>query len=611
MSQQLPSYPQQHRARLTSLTPVKGLLGASKVPSSPFVPEPAALAPAAAPRRIDSQWTMLSSLAALWIKLALVRTFRPARLEAAGHEAALRLASFEGFWFDLAQWLARRHGFFPTPVAAQIVRHCVPAPALTLAEIETAVREDFGYSMQQMFARFDAHPVRVGRYADTYRAVLRLEKIEVDVRVQRPGLKARLQRDLSVLKIVSAFITRIKGRRPSLFNDVIASYAERLPALTDLRYEASAMRRMRQSLDEHKVAVPKLFRHHVGRLVLVQEHVDAPTLQQFLEWRAGEPAAAATWLRANDIDLDLTGRRVFRSMLRQICEDNFFNRNMVPSNIILLRGSRFGLLSCEATAALDKRFLNIFNMSMAALANDAYEKFVDTLFLVSDLGGVRAELVRMVRAHAARAQLDTLEHGEKSLSVLTARVAEVLSSNGIVLDAQMLKLIEAMGNADQVVSLCCPRINQRAELARYAKKASARKLKQVLAGGIKKAVADIVTPLSEMVRFETASVRKKAQTFRASAGKLAYVGATVAKWVGRGLLAGAVYGVWVYLHQHHIDVVAPFHGTAASDFAQDVAFLPMSTWILIFVSLVALVSVTRDIARRLRQEEAAGVRSAA
>jgi ubiquinone biosynthesis protein len=615
MSQQLPSHHPQHGARMTSLTPVKGLLGKSRRPSPPTLPMAAALAPVAGVRGIESRWALLRGLAGIWFKLTFVRLVRPAQLDATGRAVATRLASFDGFWPDLAQLLARCHGFFPSAVSAQIASHCHPSPALTLAEVDAAVRQDFGLSIPQLFVRFDAIPVRVGRYADTYRARLRIEQVEVDVRVQRPGLRPRLERDLAVLKIISAFMARIKGRRQTLFNDVIGGYAERVPALSDLRYEASAMRRMRDSLEEHKVAVPKLFRRHVGRQVLVQEHFAAPTLQQWLDWRAHDPVAAGAWLRTNDIDLDLVGRRVFRSILRQICEDNFFNRNMVPSNIVLLRDSRFGLLSCEATASLDKRFLNIFNMSMAALANDAYEKFVDTLFLlctslpVSDLGAVRSELVRMVRAHAARAQLDTLDHREKSLSLLTARIATVLSSNGIVLDAQMLKLIEAMGNADQVVSLCCPRINQRTELTRYAKKASARKLSEVFSGGIKKAVSDIVTPLSEMVRFETASVRKKAQSFRASAGKMAYVGATVAKWAGRGLIAAAVYGVWVYLHQHHIDVLAPFHATAASEHAQNVEHLQVSTWILIFVGLAALVPATRAIARRLGQEEAAVIRS--
>ena len=615
MSQQLLSCPEQHGVRLTSLTPIKGLISASKVPSFSFTQDYVPSATEPLPRLIDSQWTVLYSLGMLWLKLSILRIFCPARLEIVGREVALRLASFEGYWFDLGQLLARSHGFFPAPVAVQIVRHCAPAPALTLAEIEVAVREDFGYSVQQMFLRFDTRPVRVGRYADTYRALLRVEKIEVDVRVQRPGLKTRLQRDLRVLRIVSALLERLKGRRQALLNDIIAGYVERLPALTDLRYEASAMRRMRQSLNKHNVAVPKLFRHHVGRQVLVQEHVEAPTLKQFLAWRAREPVAAALWLRVNDIDLELIGRRVFRSILCQICEDNFFNRDMLPSNIVLLRRSRFGLLSCEATASLDKRFLNIFNMSMAALANNAYEKFVDTLFLlcdslpVSNLGEVRAELIRMVREHVARAQLDTVDHVEKSLSVLTARVADVLSKNGIVLDAQILKLIEAIGSADQVVSLCCPLINQQAELARFAKKASARKLKQVLSGGIKKVVVDIVTPLSEMVRFETASVRKKAQTFRASASKLAYAFATVGKWVARGLLITAVYAVWVYLHQHHFDLLAPLHATAASQHAQGVKTFAVSTWILVFISLAALFSATRAIAHRLGQEEAAFVRS--
>ena len=53
-----------------------------------------------------------------------------------------------------------------------------------------------------------------------------------------------------------------------------------MPSLLDLRYEASSLRRMRQTLRHHKIHVPRLFREHACKRVIVYEHVEAPTLQE-------------------------------------------------------------------------------------------------------------------------------------------------------------------------------------------------------------------------------------------------------------------------------------------------------------------------------------------
>ncbi|MDM5177617.1 AarF/UbiB family protein [Massilia sp. DJPM01] len=609
MSQQAPTHAASPAARPVLRTRATWLLDSGKLPSV-FPASPPALGASAAPAHtVHSHGTVIFGLLRLWLRYRVARLLRPAQLGASGDAIGLRLALYQGFWFDLLQRSAQPQGPFPAAMRAHLLRHARPAPSMTLADIDALVLGDLGTPLAALFSRFDPQPVRVGNYTETYRATLRREEVEVEVRIQRAHLAPRLQRDLRILKLIARLQHRVKGPRRTLFDDIIDGYAERLPALLDLRYEASARRRMRSTLREHKVYVPRLFRAYTSKHILVHEHIAAPSVQELIDLRARDPQAAQGWLRMNGIELDVAGRRVYHSLLRQICEDDFFNQNMVPSNILLLRNSRFAILSCDASASVDKRFLTIFNLAMAALANEAYDKFADMLFLLCDslpasnLANVRAELIRTVRNYAARAVLDTLGHEEKSLFVLTRDVSAILDRNGIVLDAQMFKLMDAMGSADALVAQCCPRMNHRTELERFAKKAAARQMRSVFAGGVRKAVAGIVGPISELVRFETASVRKKAQNFRASTGKLAYVGATLAKWVGRAVLTGGVYAVWIYLHQHHASVVAPLRHTVAAAHAQNVEHFPVGTWFAVIAGAMLVYSTIRSIRRRLEQED--------
>ncbi|HYI12094.1 MAG TPA: AarF/UbiB family protein [Thermoanaerobaculia bacterium] len=588
----------------------KGLLDPFHIPCE--LPRLAEAATALPPcdRRNYSTIAILFRLLLWGLRFLFDRRFRPDRLAATGRDIATRFAAFQGFWYDLGRLLAQRNDFFPNEIREELHRYCRPSPAFTFAEVRSIVEEDLGSPIRLLFSEFDEIPVRAGMYADVYRARLRRGDVEVEVKIQRPGLEQRLKRDLKVFRFTAMVMRRVKADRHIPWDDVIDIYQERVPALLDLRYEASAMRRLRKSLKDHKVYVAKLFRRYTTKRLLIQERIEAPAVLELLALRAADPLGAAGWLETNEIDLEKSGRRLFHSMLRQICEDNYFLQDLGPSNIALLRDNRLAVISCDSPATVDKRFLTIFNLSVAALMRNDYEKFADTLFLmcdslpVTDLSAVRADVIRAVRAYSGRSVLDAASHEEKSLFVLTSDLAMILSRNGILLDWQVLKLMGTMGSADRTVEALAPAMSYRKEMERYGKKAAGRRIRSVFSGGLTNAVGGVVSPLMEMVRFETASMRKRAQNFRASTGKVAYVFAAIVRWLTRAVIIGSVIGVWIFLHQHHFHLLAPVvDDHPASQAAQEVRHIHYGWWIVIFIAAFILYRVGRDIARRLSQRE--------
>lgn len=617
MTQLARSVSQPPPSRPAWLPKTKGLLGIGKLPSvlPGQLAQEAAGQPAGsggnggAHERVHGRLSILACLLRLSLALAFNRRFRPSRLPATLLALAAAFGRFQGFWYELGQLLAQRISFADPLLRQQFLHRCQPGSTLTLAQVQAAVHENLGAPVAALFSRIDALPVRLGNYTQSYRATLRREGAEVELKIRRAGLEARLKRDLSLFRLISRLLHLWRKERSNVFDELIDIYAERLPALLDLRYEASAMRRMRRSLRPHKIHVAKLYRGYLSQSVLVHEHIAAPTLQDLIDLSLRDGAAARRWCNGNQIDLERAGRRLYHSIFRQICEDNFFNQNLSPSNLLVLRGHAFAVISCDASASLDKRFLTIFNLAMAALARDAYEKFVDTLFLLCDslpprdLSGVRAELIRIVRTHAARSALEAATHEEKSLVGLTVEVAAVLHRNGIVLDRQMVKLMAAIGSVDAAVSFCAPCMNHRVELERYARKAVARQVRGTFKEGVGKALMGVVSPLVEMVRFETASMRKKAQAFRASTGKLSYLGAALLRWVGLALVVGGLCAVWVYLNQHHAESLGAVQGTAASDYARQATWLPSSWWLVIFIGFVAVLRTVRQLVHRLAEKD--------
>lgn len=602
-------HPELSRTAVPWLRRVKGLIDTLQLPSAfPAKRLPVPL-PTPGARWMQGRAALVFKMLQLAVRLRFNQRFRPAKLPQVVLDLAMIVTQLQGFWVDLVQLLAQRDGFLSLELRQQLLAHCHTTPGSSGPELESILQQNLGMSVDTLFSRLDIQPVRATRFADTYRARLRREDVEIELKVRRADLETSLRRDLDVFRVLSKIMHSFQGSKKNLLDYHISLCMERLPALLDLRYEASAMRRMKSSLHEHKFYVAKLFRAYAGKRLLVKEHIEAPTLQQLLDLRVSDPSGAQAWLQANGISLEKLARRLYHSTFRQICEDNFFNQNLTPSNIVLLRDSRLGVLSCDATGSVDKRFLTIFNLAMTAISRDAYEKFADTLFLlceslpVSDLSAVRAEVIRTVRTHAARSVLESASHYEKSILKMANDISVILDCHGIVLDAQLNKIMLALGSIDAGVHGCDPHMDHRSEMARYAKKAASRRMRQVVAGGFGKALLSVVGPLSEMVRFETASMRKKAQTFRATSTKLSYLGTTLVKWLGRALLAGGVAAVWIYLHQHQQGSVKAFRGTPASDYALNLAWLPSSWWILIFASIVVIYRVIRQIERRLSDKE--------
>lgn len=592
------------------LPTTKGLIDALEVPS----PFPEKLIPASV-HLPDSRgymcgrWTIAFNLIRLGFKLQFNQRFRPASLPQSVRDLGGLITHLQGFWLDFAHLLAQTDGFLNSALRQQLQDQCQPTGDLSFDVLKSTIDEDLGSSIDKLFSRFDRTPIYKGIHANTYRARLRLEGIEIEIKVRRPELEKYLKRDIEILSILSKILHFFHIKKASTVDEFIVICRDRLPSLLDLRYEASAMRRMKRSLKDHKFYVAKLFRNYVGKHILIKEHVEAPTLQQFLDVRVHDPQIAESWLQTNGIDLQKVARRLYHSMFRQICEDNFFNQNLITSNILLLKNSRLAVLSCDETGSVDKRFLTIFNLAMTTINRDAYEKFADTLFLlceslpVNDLSAVRADVIRTVRTHAARSVLESASHYEKSILKLANDISNIFDSSGIVLDRQMKKLMLALGNIDVGVYKCNPKMNHRSEMARYAKKAASRRMRHVISGGFGKAVVSAVTPLSEMVRFETAAMRQKAQTFRATSSKLSYLGTTIVKWLGRVLLAVSILGVWIYMLQHHYQTMVDISGTRPPEFVMDLTWLPNSWWILIFILIFVVYRVVHKIELRVSTEE--------
>jgi ubiquinone biosynthesis protein len=196
-----------------------------------------------------------------------------------------------------------------------------PFPTETAKQI---ISDALGKPVDAIFSRFDP-PIAAASVAQVHKAILEDERgrRELAVKVLRPGVRERFQRDLSTMRATAAFVETVdpKSRRLK-FGGVVETMARSVALEMDLRLEAAALSEMGgNTRHDPGFRLPTPDWELTGRNVLTMEWIDGIRLSD------REALAAA------GLDLPLLGRNVIQTFLRHAIRDGFFHADMHQGNL--------------------------------------------------------------------------------------------------------------------------------------------------------------------------------------------------------------------------------------------------------------------------------------
>ena len=258
--------------------------------------------------------------------LWLLRPFAGVRSEEAnlprGQRLRLALQELGPIFVKFGQILSTRRDLMPPDIADELalLRDQV-APfdgAIARAEIEQAL----GKPIDALFASFDATPLASASIAQVHAAVLP-DGREVAIKVLRPGIRARIEADIALLRSLAALADRHHPSADKIRPQEIVSEIETtLHAELDLQREganASLMRRL--WLDSDDLYVPEVHWPLSGETVLTMERVRG----------IGSDDIAA--IEAVGIDRRRLAEKGVRVFYTQVFRDNFFHADAHAGNI--------------------------------------------------------------------------------------------------------------------------------------------------------------------------------------------------------------------------------------------------------------------------------------
>jgi ubiquinone biosynthesis protein len=302
------------------------------------------------PKGMTAPWPLRLAHAATWPIRVVMWPFRLGRKPDA--RMANALTSLGPSYIKLGQFLATRGDLLPPAVTRDLSHLQDRLPPFSMTEARRAVVDALGGTIEDHFASFGP-PVAAASIAQVHKA----EVIDKDggrrtvaVKILRPGVEKRFQRDLDSYRFAAGLVERFHAPSRRLRPLAVVENLERTTELEmDLRLEAAAISEMADNTKaDLDFRVPNIDWRRTNRRVLT------------VEWIDGLPIGDHAELKAAGHDLNALGLTVLRSFLRHAMRDGFFHADMHQGNLFVDPQGRIAAVDFGIVGRLglkERRFL--------------------------------------------------------------------------------------------------------------------------------------------------------------------------------------------------------------------------------------------------------------
>jgi ubiquinone biosynthesis protein len=387
-----------------------------------------------------------------WARLVVPRA--PADVAALPRGARLVLALTElgPIFVKFGQILSTRRDLLPADIADELTAlqdKVTPfAGSVARAQVEHAL----GAPITERFAGFDEQPLASASIAQVHAAQLPGGR-EVVVKVLRPDIQLRIQRDIELLRALGELANRVHPNADKIRPlEVVAEIESTLLNELDLQREgANASLLRRNFLDSDDLYVPEVIWSHTTAGILTLERV------------RGIPVDDLAALDAAGIDRARLAEKGVQLFYTQVFRDNFFHADAHAGNIWVdasrRDNPRFIALDFGIMGTLPEQDQYWLAENFLALFNQDYKRIAE---LHLRAGWMPAN-VRMDELESAiRAVCEpyfTRPLSEISLAAVVVKLFQVARRYQLTLQPQLILLQKTLLNIEGVGRLLHPTID--------------------------------------------------------------------------------------------------------------------------------------------------------
>lgn len=361
-------------------------------------------------------------------------------------------------FIKLGQLLSTRPDLIPRPYADALARLQDRVEPFDGEEAERIVSEELGVRISKAFDEFDRTPIAAASLGQVHRAVLRGGRV-VAVKVQRPGIREQIVKDLDALGEVVDFMDR-HTRQGRKYEPARVLEEFRRTLLTELDYarEARNMATLDANLAEYqRIIVPRPVEDYSTGRVLTMEYI------------RGRNISKLSPLARMEVEGRELSEELFRAYLKQILVDGFFHADPHPGNVFLTDDGRLALLDVGMVGTLSPDLQQHLLRMVLAISDGRGDQAAEATIQAGeershfDEDTFTADVKTLVADFATASNAQDIQVGRVMLDV-TRSAAE----NGIRLPVEMTMLGRALLALDQVGRTLDPEFDPNAAIRRNA-----------------------------------------------------------------------------------------------------------------------------------------------
>lgn len=375
-------------------------------------------------------------------------------------------------FIKVGQLLSTRADFLPPAYLQALTRlqdNCEP---FSYAEVEQIVVNELGVRISKAFTEFDSEPIAAASLGQIHRAVLR-DGREVAVKVQRPGIREQVIKDLEALADVAEFYDKhTKAGQKYQFGVILDELRKSVMEELDYRKEAHNLETLKSNLQEFKlIEVPSPISNYSTGKVLTMEFVQ------------GKKITAITNLERIEIDGEPLAEEIFRAYLKQILNDGFFHADPHPGNVFLTKENKIALIDLGMVARLTPYMQGKLFLMLLAIAEGRADVVAN---IAIDIGEPKANydeqqfksrVTALVQGHLEK------NLNEMDLGVVIVGVTQIAGDCGIKVPAELTMLGKTLLNLDLVGSTLDPNFNPNESMKRNAPRIMQQRMEKSLSMG--------------------------------------------------------------------------------------------------------------------------------
>ncbi len=254
----------------------------------------------------------------------------------------LALTELGTSFIKLGQMLSTRPDLISEEIASELTKLQEQVPADSAETTVASVASELGRPVKDIFAEFDPVPIASASIGQAHSARL-ADGRRVVVKVQHPGIEARIRSDLEILEVLAALAEKSEELRRYQPVNVVKEFRRSLLRELDFTREERNLQQFAVNFAGNKtVRFPDVFPDLSTSRVLTMELLDGINFHD------------AARLEAQHVDREELARRGAIVWMEMIFRDGFVHADPHPGNLLVLPDGVLGIIDCGMVDRLDE-----------------------------------------------------------------------------------------------------------------------------------------------------------------------------------------------------------------------------------------------------------------